>query len=79
MEDTLYDADWNELGRYNFTQGGYAVWNAMVPYRIDPRGSVTLNVNNLFDRTDYQTVGYASGGNFYGAPRNAMLTLRGKF
>lgn len=79
VEDTLYDADWNELGRYNFTQGGYAVWNAMVQYRIDPRWSVTLNVNNLFDRTYYQTVGYASGGNFYGTPRNAMLTLRGKF
>ncbi|MEG1768242.1 MAG: TonB-dependent siderophore receptor, partial [Comamonas sp.] len=33
VKDTLYDADWNELGHYNFTQGGYAVWNAMLQYR----------------------------------------------
>ncbi|ROR02239.1 iron complex outermembrane receptor protein/outer membrane receptor for ferric coprogen and ferric-rhodotorulic acid [Delftia acidovorans] len=79
VRDTLYDADWNEVGRYNFTQGGYSVINAMVQYRIDPRWTVSLNLNNIFDKTYYQTVGYASGGNFYGKPRNAVLTLRGTF
>lgn len=79
VEDTLYDADWNELGRYNFTQGGHAVWNAMLQYRIDPRWTLSLNLNNVFDKVYYQTVGYATGGNFYGTPRNAVLTLRGQF
>ncbi|MDR0201979.1 MAG: TonB-dependent siderophore receptor, partial [Delftia acidovorans] len=79
VRDTLYDADWNEVGRYNFTQGGYAVWNAMAQYRIDPRWTLSLNLNNLFDKVYYQTVGYATGGNFYGTPRQAVLTLRGTF
>jgi len=79
VDDTLYDANWEPIRPYSYVQGGYAVWNAMVQYRIDPRWTLALNVNNVFDRVYYQTVGSASGGNFYGTPRNAMLTLRGKF
>lgn len=79
VDDTLYDANWNPVRQYSFVHGGYAVWNAMVQYRIDPRWTLTLNVNNLFDRVYYQTVGSAAGGNYYGTPRNAMLTLRGQF
>ena len=79
VKDTLYDADYNALGTYDFTQGGYAVLNAMVQYRIDPRWTLSLNVNNLNDKVYYQTVGYASGSNFYGTPREWLLTLRGTF
>ena len=79
MNDTLYDADYNALGTYDFTQGGYAVLNAMVQYRIDPRWTLSLNLNNLSDKVYYQTVGYASGSNFYGTPREWLLTLRGTF
>lgn len=79
VKDTLYDADYNALGTYDFTQGGYTVLNAMVQYRIDPRWTLALNVNNLGDKVYYQTVGYASGGNFYGTPREWLLTLRGTF
>jgi iron complex outermembrane receptor protein/outer membrane receptor for ferric coprogen and ferric-rhodotorulic acid len=64
---------------FDFTQGGYAVWNAMVHYQIDPHWSLALNINNLFDRTYYQTLGSTFSNNLYGAPRNAMLTLRGRF
>jgi iron complex outermembrane receptor protein/outer membrane receptor for ferric coprogen and ferric-rhodotorulic acid len=64
---------------FDFTQDGYALWNAMVQYRIDPRWTLTLNVNNLFDKTYYQTLGSTFSNNLYGAPRNAMLTLRGSF
>lgn len=76
---TLYDAAGAARGSYDFTQRGYAVWNAMVQYRIDPRWTVSLNVNNVFDKWYYETVGDASGGNFYGTPRNATLTLRAAF
>ena len=79
VKDTLYDADWNPVRSYDFTQGGYAVWNAMLQYKVDPRWTVTLNINNLFDKSYYQSVGYASGSNYYGSPRSAMLTLRGTF
>jgi outer membrane receptor for ferric coprogen and ferric-rhodotorulic acid len=64
---------------FKFTQGGYALWNARVDYEINKQWSVAVNVNNLFDKTYYQTVGYNYFGNFYGEPRNFGITLRGKF
>lgn len=64
---------------FAYTQSGYAVWNLVTEYRLDPRWTLTLNVNNLFDRWYYRTVGSASTGNYYGEPRNVMLTLRGRF
>lgn len=79
VRDTLYDADWNPVRQYDFSQGGYTVWNGFVQYQIDPRWSLALNVNNLSDKVYYQTVGYATGGNFYGTPREWLLTLRGAF
>lgn len=64
---------------FRYTQAGYAVWNAMTSYRIDRHWSVALNVNNVFDKTYYRTVGSSYGGNYYGTPRNASVTLRGQF
>lgn len=64
---------------FRYTQGGHAVWNALVQYRIDRSWTVALNVNNVFDKSYYRTVGSSRSGNYYGEPRNAMLTLRGKF
>lgn len=64
---------------YKFTQAGYAVWNASLQYRIDRHWSATLNLNNLFDKTYYKTVGSSGSGNWYGEPRSVKLTLRGSF
>lgn len=61
---------------YPFEQGSYAVFNAMVQYRIDPTWTVSLNVNNVFDKWYYEGLGSSS---WYGAPRNATLALRGAF
>lgn len=62
---------------YRFSQGGYAIWTMFADYQINERWSAQLNVNNAFDKRYYATVGYVDYGNFYGAPRNVMLTLRG--
>jgi TonB-dependent siderophore receptor len=62
---------------YNIRQNGYAVFNARVAYQIDKNWSAALNVNNIFDRVYYQTIGTTTSLNWYGPPRNAMLTLRG--
>ncbi|MFA5632188.1 MAG: TonB-dependent siderophore receptor [Porticoccaceae bacterium] len=64
---------------YEFTRGGYAIWSLHGEYQIDSHWSATLNINNLFDKTYYQTVGSTRSGNYYGEPLNWTLTLRGKF
>lgn len=61
------------------TQGGYAVVNALVGYQIDKNYSVSLAANNLFDRNYYATVGTFTAYNFYGEPRNLMLTFRARY
>jgi outer membrane receptor for ferric coprogen and ferric-rhodotorulic acid len=62
---------------FSFTQAPYAVVNARIAYKFDEHWQASLNVNNIFDKVYYTTVGGISNGNWYGAPRNATLTLRG--
>ncbi|MDU9394761.1 TonB-dependent siderophore receptor [Pseudomonas sp. zfem002] len=64
---------------YKFMQAGYTVWSGSIDYRIDEHWSATLNANNLADKRYYATVGTSAYNNFYGDPRNFMLTLRAKF
>ena len=60
-------------------QPGYTLWSGRVQYRIDPNWTVALNGNNLFDKKYYTTIGAPAWGNFYGEPRNFMVTLQGSF
>lgn len=68
---------------YKFREPGRAIWNAFVEYRIDKHWSAALNVDNLFDKRYFQSVGdtrnWYGDGSFYGEPRNLRLTLRGSF
>ncbi len=57
----------------------YTVVNGRIGYQIDARHSVSLAVNNLFDRKYYASVGTPNNYNFYGEPRSLMLTLRGSY
>ncbi|WP_028695080.1 TonB-dependent siderophore receptor [Pseudomonas cremoricolorata] len=59
------------------SQGGYALWDAMIEYKVDSHWSVALNGNNLLDRKYYDTLYYPAGGNYFGEPRNFMLSVRG--
>ncbi|MDT9674433.1 TonB-dependent siderophore receptor [Pseudomonas lini] len=63
----------------NITQAGYAVWNGRVGYRIDDTWSVALNGNNLFDKRYYATIGSEGWGNFYGEPRNFVMSVKADF
>jgi outer-membrane receptor for ferric coprogen and ferric-rhodotorulic acid len=65
------------LAAFSFTEPGHAVVSMRVAYKIDANWLVSLNVNNLFDKVYYTTVGGLTNGNWYGDPRNAMLTVKG--
>ncbi|MEH3121637.1 MAG: TonB-dependent siderophore receptor [Sphingomonas phyllosphaerae] len=72
---------WTVIGAvpFEFTQKGYSVWNTSVEYRLSDRLSATANLNNIFDKTYYKTVGNSSANNWYGDPRNVMLIIRAKY
>ncbi len=65
----------NAIAEDDIRQGGYARTDLHVGYRIDRQWDLRLNVNNVFDRKYYRYIGWSTGGNSYGAPRNAMLTV----
>ncbi|MDR2092005.1 MAG: TonB-dependent siderophore receptor [Azoarcus sp.] len=64
------------------TQDSYTLANAFLSYAFDKRLSLSLNINNLFDKVYYTRIGNnrsAATGNFYGEPRNYLLTLRASY
>jgi len=57
-------------------QGSYALASLLARYEINRDLTATLNIQNLFDRNYY--TGTATHA-LYGAPRNAVVTLKYKF
>lgn len=60
-------------------QRSYAVFNALLGYRIDKTYSVSLSVNNLFDRTYFTRVQGTNTYMSYGEPRNWLLSVKAAF
>lgn len=60
-------------------QPSYALLDLFGRVALTPGISAQVNVNNVFDKRYYATVGSRAGGNFYGEPRNASIALRTKF
>lgn len=58
------------------TAGGYASFDARVAYQYDKHLSAALSVTNLFDRKYITSLTTGGLGNYYGNPRQVMLTLR---
>lgn len=82
--------DWNggihytgeawQIGRtVTARQGAYAVAGLMARYDASDRLSLTLNVQNLFDRKYIASMSGWWYSGTYGAPRNVQLTARYKF
>ncbi|WP_265734867.1 TonB-dependent siderophore receptor [Acinetobacter puyangensis] len=69
---------YSDVATYNqrVQQDGYVLANMMLGYDVDQNIKIQLNVNNLFDKTYYETVGSSI---IYGSPRNATLSLKYKF
>lgn len=63
----------------NIQQAGYAIVGLNGSYQLDARTEIRLNINNLFDKHYYQGLGWTTGGNVFGAPRNFVVTARYSF
>lgn len=74
-QSRIYSEGTGPGGTYRFTQGSYAVVNLLARYQFDEHLSAALNVNNLLDKTYYSSTSMG----FYGAPSNAMLTVKYQF
>ncbi|WP_313458980.1 TonB-dependent siderophore receptor [Achromobacter sp.] len=59
-------------------QGGYAVVDAQIGYKVNRNLDASLTLNNVFDRHYYARVPSNFYG-IYGEPRNVMLTLRATY
>ncbi len=68
-----------QSGRITLRQGGYALVNLRLGYRINDKWNAAINVNNVFDRIYYQSLFSTSWNNRYGEPRSVQVTLRGAF
>ncbi|THF62997.1 TonB-dependent siderophore receptor [Pseudothauera nasutitermitis] len=60
-------------------QGGYAIVGLHASYALTRQLDLSLNINNLFDREYYSTIGSYSDANFFGDPRNFLLTAKYRF
>ena len=60
-------------------QSSFAVINVRAGYQIDAHWVAALNVNNVFDRNYYQTIGTPAGGSWYGEPRGFVLRVDGRY
>jgi outer-membrane receptor for ferric coprogen and ferric-rhodotorulic acid len=65
---------------FEYVVPSYAVFSGRIDYRISKAWSLAINLENILDKTYYQTTGVdPSGGNWYGAPRSVTASLRAKW
>lgn len=64
-------------GATEITQDAYVLTNAMISYDMDKHIKLQLNVNNIFDKKYYEGIG--SDSMVYGAPLNAMFSVKYTF
>jgi outer membrane receptor for ferric coprogen and ferric-rhodotorulic acid len=60
-------------------QAPFAVAGAQLGWRVSDDLRAFVSINNVFDKVYYQRVGSINTYNFYGEPRNVLLTLRGSY
>lgn len=51
----------------------------MAARRFNRTRSLQANANNVFDKVYYAKYGPGGIGNYYGDPRNVLVSLRAKF
>lgn len=69
-----------EYGKtYKIQQDAYHLTNLHAVYEINKNLELQYNLDNVFDKKYYQTLGNPNYWNFYGEPRNFNMALRAKF
>jgi outer-membrane receptor for ferric coprogen and ferric-rhodotorulic acid len=63
----------------NFVNPGHILFSLGGSYKINSNIVLQVNIENLLDKTYLAQVGGIGGDNWYGAPRNFAVTLRGKW
>lgn len=69
----------NSSGNQKVVAPGYSVFSLSTGYHLTPKYKVTLNVDNLFDKTYWEKVSYPGRQNFFGEPRKISAGLRGSW
>ncbi|WEK45171.1 MAG: TonB-dependent receptor [Candidatus Andeanibacterium colombiense] len=64
---------------YEFTVPAYAVLSGRIDYRFSKIWSLAVNLENILDKTYYQTAESVYSGNWYGEPRSFTATLSAKW
>lgn len=57
-------------------QGSYAVVDLRAGYKLTEQLGISINVNNVLDRSYYARIFSTARGNYYGSPRTVFATLR---
>ena len=60
-------------------QAPFAIAGAQLGWRVNDGLRAFVSLNNVFDKVYYQRVGSINTYNFYGEPRNVLLTLRASY
>ncbi|ENO90479.1 TonB-dependent siderophore receptor [Thauera linaloolentis 47Lol = DSM 12138] len=60
-------------------QSGYGIVNLMAGYSPTKNLDFQLNINNVFDKEYYRSVGYPDNASLFGEPRNFVLTAKYSF
>lgn len=72
----MQNAIYKDTGAIRIRQGGYTVADLMLAWQVTPELSINLNINNLFDKYYYESIGSPTNGNGFGAPRNFLITAK---
>lgn len=71
-----HSRNWSSSAPTLRSQGGFAVWTAQLGYKFSKSVSANFTVENLFDKVYYTRLQGNNTYNYFGTPRNFMLTLR---
>ena len=68
-----------QSGALRLASGNYTLLNAQVAYQVNDKVAVSLNAENLLDKTYYEKLSSPGRQNFYGEPRRLVATLRVRY